>query len=85
VTANSLRSVGGDYSVSGNPVSTPDFEIAANNVTLHYNNGTDYVTSFTNIGGVLEIRDNGASVVDFSNLDSVGSFSIIDPNPAPSL
>ena len=83
VTANSLRSVGGDYEVVGNPVSTPDFEIAAENVTLHYNNGKDYVTSFTNIGGILEIRDNGASVVDFSDLDSVGSFSIVDPNPAP--
>jgi hypothetical protein len=83
LTADNLRSIGGNYSVSSNPVSTPDLEIVANNVTLHYNNGTDYVTYFTNIGGVLEIRDNGASVVDFSNLDSVGSFNIISPNPAP--
>ena len=83
LTADNLRSIGLEYSVSGNPVSTPDLEIVADNVTLHYNDGTDYVTYFTNIGGHLEIRDNGASVVDFSNLDLVGSFSIISPNPSP--
>lgn len=77
MSANSLRSVGGNYKVKGLPVLTPAFVNAANDVTLHYSDDENYVTSFVNIGGKLEIRSNNASVVDFSNVEGVGSFSII--------
>jgi hypothetical protein len=84
LTANSLKSVGGNYKVDGLPVLTPDFIYAANDVILHYSDDENYVTSFVGIGGKLEIRSNGASIVDFSNVEDVGSFSIIDSDP-PSL
>lgn len=77
LTANSLVSVGGDYSVTGNPVLTPAFVNAANNVTLYYDASADYVTSFTNIGKKLTIKDNSAATVDFSNVATVGDFSIV--------
>jgi hypothetical protein len=75
--ANSLVSVGGDYSVNGKPVSTTSFVNAANNVTLFYDASEDYVTSFVNIGGALKIQDNSATTIDFSNVATVGSFSIV--------
>ena len=77
LTANSLVSVGGNYFVDGNPVLTPSFVNAANNVTLYYDVPADYITSFQNIGGTLTIQDNGAATVDFSNVATVGSFSIV--------
>jgi hypothetical protein len=77
LTANSLVSVGGNYTVTGNPVSTPSFVNAANNVTLYYDASEDYVTSFENIGGTLTIQENSAATVDFSNVVSVGAFSIV--------
>lgn len=77
LTANSLVSVGGNYSVTGNPVLTPSFVNAANDVTLYYSASEDYVTSFTNIGGTLKIQENSAATVNFSNVVSVGAFSIV--------
>lgn len=75
--ANSLVSVGGDYTVNGKPVSTTSFVNAANNVTLFYDASEDYVTSFVNIGGALKIQENSAATIDFSNVATVGSFSIV--------
>ena len=42
-----------------------------------YDASTDYVTSFTNIGGILKIEDNGDATVDFSNVATVGTFTIV--------
>lgn len=79
--ADKLRSVGGDYSVSGFNITDTALANVAGNATYNYTTDSYTESNLENIGGSLTITDNGSAIVDFSSLETIGatsSFSIVD-------
>lgn len=73
-----LKSVGGNYTVTGSNVSDTSLHTVAGNATYSY--GTDSYTeaNLVHVGGNISIVDNGSATVDFSGLDDsfAGEFKI---------
>ena len=79
--ADKLRSVGGNYSVSGFNITDTALANVAGNATYNYTTDSYTESNLENIGGSLTITDNGSAIVDFSNLETIGAtstFSIVD-------
>lgn len=79
--ADKLRSVGGNYEVSGFNITDTALANVAGNASYNYTTDSYTESNLENIGGSLTITDNGSATVDFSNLQTIGatsSFSIKD-------
>ena len=74
--ADKLRSIGGDYSVSGFNITDTSLVNVAGDATYNYSTDSYTESNLENIGGSLTITDNGSAIVDFSNLETIGATSV---------
>lgn len=74
--ADKLRSVGGNYAVSGFNITDTALENVAGNATYNYSTDSYTESNLKNIGGSLTITDNGSATVDFSSLETIGATSV---------
>ena len=68
-----LRSVGGDYSVSGQDVIDTSLANVAGNATYNYTTNSYEESNLQNVGVGVTITDNGSASVNFENLTTVGT------------
>ena len=68
-----LRSVGGDYSVSGQDVIDTSLANVAGNATYNYTTNSYEESNLKNVGKGVTITDNGSASVNFENLTTVGT------------
>lgn len=74
-----LKSVGGNYTVTGSNVSDTSLHTVAGDATYSY--GTDSYTeaNLVHVGGSISIVDNSSATVDFSGLQTLGTaFAVTD-------
>jgi len=74
-----LKSVGGDYTVTGSNISDTSLHTVAGDATYSY--GTDSYTeaNLVHVGGSISIVDNSSATVDFSGLQTLGTaFAVTD-------
>ncbi len=74
--ADKLRSIGGNYAVSGFNITDTALENVAGNATYNYSTDSYTESNLKNIGGSLTITDNGSATVDFSSLETIGATSV---------
>lgn len=74
--ADKLRSIGGNYAVSGFNITDTALENVAGNATYNYSTDSYTESNLKNIGGSLTITDNRSATVDFSSLETIGATSV---------
>lgn len=74
--ADKLRSVGGNYAVSGFNITDTALANVAGDATYKYTTDPYTESNLENIGGSLTITDNNSATVDFSNLETIGATSV---------